>query len=108
MNRISRAELDKGIYDNIPEVIHKTIIVDYMFKDIFVRYKRFFNEGIMKEKEMLYDFSMGFQPRMFNGSESFDSSIIYEENQEVSEMYFVYEGVVTIGFDIVTGNLNYP
>lgn len=43
------------------------------------------------------DMSLGFLPRFFD-SESSQDKIIYEEDQEVSEMYFVIKGL--IGFAV--------
>jgi hypothetical protein len=45
----------------------------------------------------MYDMSMGFIPRFFD-SNNVQDKIIYEEDQEVSEMYFVLKG--QIGFAV--------
>ena len=48
---------------------------------------------------MLYDFVHGFQPRRFNPNLQYEyEKIIYDEGQEVGEMYFVLEGFIGIGF----------
>ena len=42
-------------------------------------------------------------PRRFNPDDKyFDSdSLIYDENMEVSEMYFIQEGLISIGFAMI-------
>jgi len=53
----------------------------------------------LANKELLSDISYGFMPRTFSAAE--DDRIIYDENQEVSELYFIHEGYVGIGFSLV-------
>jgi hypothetical protein len=45
----------------------------------------------------MYDMSTGFLPRFFDSQNTLDK-VIYEEDQEVPEMYFVISGL--IGFAI--------
>ena len=40
-------------------------------------------------------------PRLFEPEG--DDSVIYDEEQEVAEMYFILEGVVGIGFSLIRG-----
>lgn len=81
----------------LPEKIVKEMVSDFIFGDIFLKYKRFFRPEFLKEKEFLYDVAMGFMPRRFDHNNQVDK-IIYEEDQEVPEMYFVLSG--QIGFCI--------
>ena len=41
-------------------MFHKSVVVDYLFKDMYQSYSRFFNGTMMNEKELLYDFAFGF------------------------------------------------
>jgi hypothetical protein len=69
----------------------KEMVSDFIFADIFLQYQRFFKPELLKEKEFLYDVAMGFLPRRFDHTNVQDK-IIYEEDQEVCEMYFVLTG----------------
>jgi len=73
----------------------------YLFSDIFRQFKRFFNVDSDKGKEtrFLYDVAFGFMPRKFEPTE--DDKIIYDEEEEVTEMYFVTEGVIGIAFSLI-------
>jgi len=42
-------------------------------------------------------------PRVFDPHD--DDKIIYEENQEVSELYFIQEGFIGIGFSLIAGGV---
>lgn len=46
-----------------------------------------------RESKFLYDVSYGFMPREFA-----DKEIIYDEGDEVPEMYFIMDGKVKIGY----------
>ena len=44
----------------------------------------------------MYDVAFGLKPRSF--SEKDDECVIYDEEEEVLEMYFILNGTVGIGF----------
>lgn len=46
--------------------------------------------------QMLCSLSYGFHPRVFFANE--EDRMIYDENQEVAELYFIKEGLIGIGF----------
>ena len=60
----------------------------------------FFKSRERKESKFLYDICFGFMPRFFNPAADPDDKIIYEEEAEVPEMYFVLEGKIGIGFSM--------
>ena len=81
----------------------------YLFSDIFNNFKvRFFagkeggtnNNGDDDLYEFLYDISFGFMPRRFDLTD--EDKIIYDEEQEVWEMYFIMEGCVGIGYSLIS------
>ena len=80
-----------------------------MFKDIFDKHYRFFEPKMrptMKDDSLfMADFAKGMRPRWFQADDQNDK-FIYEENQEVSEMYFIDEGIV--GIAITTFNVKSP
>lgn len=69
------------------------MVCDYLFRDIFDGYKGFFTPEITNDKFFLYHFAKGLMPRKFEASDGLDR-IIYDENQEVAEMYFVNKGII--------------
>ena len=68
----------------------------YLFDDIFYNFRFFFNPQKNKESKFLYDVAFGLKPRHF--SEKEDENVIYDEEEEVLEMYFILNGTVGIGF----------
>lgn len=52
----------------------------------------------------MYDISFGLKPRKFDANE--DDKLIYDEEDEVSEMYFIIEGTVGIGYYIFSQGLS--
>lgn len=80
-------ELDKEFL-SIPEGIKVEMVCGYLFRDIFDGYKGFFTPELTKDQYFLYHFAKGLMPRKFESSCSIDR-IIYDEGQEVAEMYFI-------------------
>jgi len=66
---------------------------------LFKQFKRFFVLDSSKDTRFFYDIAFGFMPRKFEATE--EDQIIYDEEEEVPEMYFVTEGIVGIGFSLV-------
>jgi len=62
----------------------------YLFADLFKQFKRFFILDSDKDTRFLYDVAFGFMPRKFECTE--EDQIIYDEEEEVPEMYFITEG----------------
>jgi len=75
----------------------------YLFSDIFKQFKRFFNVDSAKESRFLYDIAFGFMPRKFEPTE--EDKVIYDEEDEVPEMYFMTEGIIGIGFSLVANGM---
>ena len=85
----------------IPEKIKETIAVDYLFHDLIYKFARFFDStyfpgSTTPNKKLLYLITQGLLPRRFLPTE--EDKIIYEEYQEVDEMYFIIDGFIGIGF----------
>ena len=72
----------------------------YLWQDIFLKFRRFFQVDTDDELEFLYDISFGFLPRHFLPND--DDRIIYDEEQEVHEMYFIEEGIIGVAFSLIT------
>ena len=82
----------------------------YLFEDIYYRYRKFFNVRAEDSRldldfeldansRFLYDFSFGFMPRHFDPS-SEEDRIIYDEEDTVTEMYFILDGTIGVGYNM--------
>jgi hypothetical protein len=67
---------------------------EYLYGDIFNKFPRFFSETTLADKSFLIKFALGLLPRKFFGDNP-DDRVIYEEGQEVSEMYFFTESKIS-------------
>ena len=76
----------------------------YLFSDIFEKFKRFFNVDSVKETKFLYEVTFGFMPRRFDPTDQ--DKVIYDEEQDVTEMYFFTEGVIGFGFSLVANGIS--
>ena len=56
------------------------------------------------DARFLYECGLGLMPRRF--SPTSDDKIIYDEESDVPELYFVMEGTVGIGFRLISGVAN--
>ena len=74
-------------------------MIVYLFSDIYREYTRFFNVNQPNETNFLYDIAFGFMPRKFEPTE--EDRIIYDEEEEVAEMYFIKEGTIEIAFSFI-------
>jgi hypothetical protein len=77
-------------------------MTNYLFEDIFYRFRPFFHTYEYKESKFLYDISFGFMPRRFEPSP--EDEIIYQEDDEVPEMYFIMEGTVGVGYELMNSH----
>ena len=72
------------------------MLINYMYADVFDGFSMFFgkyNQGL------LVDVGLGLKSRQFIKQDILrDEMIIQDEDQEVSEMYFLMQGNVGIGF----------
>jgi hypothetical protein len=96
-NRISEMQKDNNFIDQLPKSISTGIIVHYLFDDVFYNFRFFFNPQKNKDSKFLRDIAFGLKPRAFTDNENGDS-IIYDEEAEVLEMYFITSGTVGVGF----------
>jgi hypothetical protein len=96
-NRLASMESQDGLFRLIPVNIKEQVVKDYLFPDIFDLNKRFFLSEFKRDSEFMYEISLGFLPRIFKSDDPVDR-IICEEDQEVSEMYFVIKGFIGFGF----------
>lgn len=79
-------------------------MTDYLFRDIFRIFRGFFHTSENRESRFLYDVSFGFLPRKFEFNE--EDQIIYDEEEEVPEMYFILEGSLGIGYSLIANGIS--
>lgn len=89
----------------LPRKIKNQIIIVYLYKDIFeqLAFKRFFNVETKDEKQFIYDLVFGFMPRKFEPTD--EDKIIYDEEDEVTEMYLIFEGQIEIAFSLISNGM---
>jgi len=92
-DRLASTSPDDEYLNILPRSIKRTIMTSYLFQDIFYKFQVFFNTYENIESKLLYDVSFGFMPRKFDENE-----IIYDEDDEVPEIYFILEGTIGAGY----------
>jgi len=86
-NRIRQVQRDNDFMILLPTSIKRAIIVHFLFDDIFYNFRTFFKPEKYKDSKFLYDVAYGLMPRFF--SEREEENVIYDEEEDVLEMYFV-------------------
>jgi hypothetical protein len=76
------------------------MILNYLFDDVIYKFRAFFFTVENMDSKFLYDICFDIKPAKFDLTEH-DQLILDEEN-EVSEMYFIQEGIVGIGYYLMT------
>ena len=88
----------------LPTKLKNQIMTVYLFSDVFERFKRFFNVDSVRESKFLYEVTFGFMPRKFEAND--EDKIIYDEEEDVTEMYFFTEGLIGVGFTLVANGIS--
>ena len=92
-------EEDRAYLQVLPDKVKTQIMTVYLWCDIFNNFKKFFNIDNVKDCKFLYDVGFGFMPRNFDPNS--EDKIIYDEEDDVIEMYFIVEGIVGVGFSLI-------
>jgi hypothetical protein len=88
--------------EDLPRTLKNQIITSYLFTDIFSQFKRFFMVDSVHDISFLYDCGIGLMPRRFSPNDV--DKIICDEEDDVSELYFITEGIIGVGFRLLSGN----
>lgn len=80
-------------------------MLHYLFDDIIYRFRAFFQTQEKGNQRFLYDICFGLKPAKFDPNIEEDSLILNEED-EVSEMYFILEGSICIRYYLMTKEQN--
>lgn len=108
MDRLGFLKEAGNSFHQLPPFIRTEIIYKYLFPDIFDSFPRFFSpkskKSVRADEPFLVDIATGLKPRKFSIYDKNDycDQLIYEENQEVAEMYFVVQGKVGVGINTYT------
>ena len=99
-DRVAAIHQHSDTLNELPKSMKRKLMTNYLFEDIFKNFKFFFKttQDSNREQKFLYDISYGFLPRHFDPQNDPDDEIIYDEEDEVPEMYFCLEGLVSIGY----------
>lgn len=89
-DRLQYLDTNDEFLNALPRSLKRSIMVQYMFDDVFYKFKNFFLIAKHNDYKFLYDISFGFKPRQFSPNNEF--SIIYDEEEDVSEMYLITSG----------------
>lgn len=92
-DRLASTSPEDEFMNTLPRSIKRTIMTNYLFQDVFYKFKEFFNTYENIESKFLYDVAFGFMPRHFDEEET-----IYDEEDEVPEIYFIMEGTIGVGY----------
>jgi hypothetical protein len=78
----------------LPESVREKLMIKYIFIDIFENFSYFFKSSQDKKihQKFIYELSKGFLPRNFNPFSDKSDEYIYDEEDDVPEMYFCIEG----------------
>ena len=103
-DRVACLSSQEEYLESLPKKLKTQIMTSYLFSDIFKKFKKFFQVGSVKETKFLYDIAFGFMPRKFEHLDDQDK-ILYDEEEDVTEMYFIIEGIVGVGFNLMSNGI---
>ena len=86
----------------LPKSIKKNIMVQFLYDDVFYRFKGFFHTRKYLDSKFLYDVAFNLKPRQFF-PEAY-RCVIYDEEDEVPEMYFIAKGQVGVAYYLLSRN----
>ena len=95
-NRLQSIQKKNEFILALPRSIKRGIVVHYVWDDFFYKFRNFFNLQKYRDSKFLFDVAYGLNPRRF--SDDLEECVIYDEEEEVLEMYFVISGRIGIGF----------
>jgi hypothetical protein len=99
-DRLFGMNKDDEYLNQCPRQVKRHILINYLFDDIIFKFRNFFNTNENLQSKLLYDVCFGLKPQKFDQTNS-DNLIVDEEN-EVTDMYFIVEGNVGIGYYLMT------
>lgn len=80
----------------LPTDTRRAVIVNYVFDDFVYDYRSLLRPQDPNNTDLIEMFCLGLMPRYF--SSAHNANVVYEEGQEVQEMYFIQTGEIGVGF----------
>lgn len=74
----------------MPREIKRSLMVQFLFDDVFYKFRNFFKTRKYQQSKFLYDVAFNLKPRQFFPDK--DKCVIYDEEDDVPEMYFIMKG----------------
>ena len=71
----------------LPTDTRRAVIVNYVFDDFVYDYRSLLRPHDPSNTDLIEMFCLGLMPRYF--SSQVNANVVYEEGQEVQEMYFI-------------------
>jgi hypothetical protein len=89
----------KHYFDSIPFKIQDHIMTEFLFEDLLTKtaFQSFFRTGNEFDDSFTYEIAFGFIPREFLDTP--EDRYIYEEEGDVTEIYFIMKGAWCVAFD---------
>ena len=88
-NRLRFLSKNDDFIKRLPNQIRQSIVVHYLFDDVFFTFRQFFRPQQSKDTKFLYDMAFGLKPRHFGNSDFDEDWLIYEEEEIVCDMFFI-------------------
>lgn len=82
----------------LPSSIKQSMMTQYIFTDVFNSNPGFFTKELLNNPNFLEDLCFGLMPRRFLTGDQNDR-IIYEDEDQVAEMYFITKGFVAVAIN---------
>jgi hypothetical protein len=103
-SRLSGIQMDDEYLTQCPRSVKHHVLLHYLFDDIIFRFRTFFmprsHSGRVFDENFLFEVSFGLRPDKFDIQS--DDKLILDEEDEVTDMHFVLEGKVGIGYYLMT------
>ena len=87
----------------LPRKVKTYIIMNYMFDDIIYNHRFFFDMKMNLSQYFIQDICYGLKPAFYQAQED---DLILDEEEDVSDMYFLKDGEVGIGYYLMTQGLS--
>ncbi len=101
-------KIDDEYLNQCPKSVKYHIMLHYLFDDIIFRFRAFFipkvNDVPLFDQNFLFEVSVGLIPVKFDVTP--EDRLILDEEDEVSDMYFIMEGKIGIGYYIMAQGLS--
>ena len=101
-DRLKSIKKDDEFLNQCPRGVKKHLILKYLFDDVIYKFRSFFDTLDNLDSKFLYDICFGLVPAKFEYYDDINDSLILDEEDEVTHMYFIQEGEVGIGYYLMT------